>query len=55
MHFYAIAPSLSFEIINALLDNAYLETVPVEESLNFASSAVVLGFMIKLGAAPVHQ
>lgn len=55
MHFYALAPSLSFEVISAMLNASYLEDINFIKSLNFASAAFTLGFMLKLGAAPTHQ
>jgi len=55
VHFYALAPSLSFEVISAMLNASYLENINFVKSLNFASAAFTLGFMLKLGAAPTHQ
>lgn len=55
MHLYAIVPSLSFEVINALLTRAHNETPEVGIAIDFASTAISFGFMLKLGAAPVHQ
>lgn len=55
MHFYAVAPSLSLEVISAMLNHAHLETVEFANSLTFATTAFTLGFMLKLGAAPTHQ
>jgi NADH:ubiquinone oxidoreductase subunit 2 (subunit N) len=57
VHLYAVIPSLSYNIIFFLYDyinaNFYSEIV-VSDSLEFAASMIVLGFAIKLGAAPFH-
>lgn len=55
VHFYALSPSLSFEVINAMLQGYYSEDESFAKSLDFATSAFTLGFMLKLGAAPTHQ
>lgn len=55
MHLYAVVPSLSFEVINALLSRAHNEVPELNMALDFASTAIAFGFMLKLGAAPVHQ
>ena len=48
-------PSLSFEVVNALLSRSYGETLELNAALDFATTAIAFGFMLKLGAAPVHQ
>jgi len=55
VHLYAIVPSLSFEVINALLSRCYGEVPQLNIALDFATTAIAFGFMLKLGAAPVHQ
>jgi NADH:ubiquinone oxidoreductase subunit 2 (subunit N) len=55
VHLYAIVPSLCFEVTRALLVSAHGEISELSAALDFASTAIAFGFMIKLGAAPVHQ
>jgi len=55
VHLYAIVPSLSFEVVNGLLSRSYAEIPGFGTSLDFATTAIAFGFMLKLGAAPVHQ
>jgi len=55
VHFYTIVPSFTFNIINILLQQAPAESAVLSNSLEFATTAIAFGFMLKLGAAPVHQ
>jgi NADH:ubiquinone oxidoreductase subunit 2 (subunit N) len=55
VHLYAIVPSLSFEVVNAVLAASYNEVPELGSALDFATTAIAFGFMLKLGAAPVHQ
>jgi NADH-quinone oxidoreductase subunit N len=55
VHIYAVVPSLSFEVVNALLLKAHDEVYDLNAALNFATTAIAFGFMLKLGAAPAHQ
>lgn len=48
-------PSLSFEVINTLLSHTYGEVPELSTALDFATTAIAFGFMLKLGTAPVHQ
>jgi len=56
VHFYALVPSLSYNIMYFLLDysNTY-NSIPLGGSLSFASNLMLLGLLVKLGAAPLHQ
>jgi NADH-quinone oxidoreductase subunit N len=55
VHFYTLVPSLTFSIIYALLQQAPVESAALVNSLEFATTAIAFGFMLKLGAAPMHQ
>lgn len=55
MHIYAVIPSLSIEIIDHVLNNAHAQYIDRADSLNFATATISFGFMLKIGAAPVHQ
>lgn len=55
VHFYTIVPSFTFNIINVLLQQAPVESAILANSLEFATTAIAFGFMLKLGAAPMHQ
>ena len=55
VHIYAIVPSLSTEVVSLLFNAAHSEKVILNNSLDFATTAIAFGFMIKLGAAPTHQ
>ncbi len=55
VHLYAVVPSLSFEVINSLLTHSRSEVPELITAVDFATTAIVFGFMIKLGAAPLHQ
>jgi NADH-quinone oxidoreductase subunit N len=55
VHIYALVPSLSFEVANVLLLKAHDESHELSTALNFATTAIAFGFMLKLGAAPAHQ
>ena len=55
VHIYAVIPSLSTDITNYLLSSAHSGGIALNNSLDFATTAIALGFMIKLGAAPTHQ
>lgn len=55
VHIYALLPSLSFSALNTILYSSYGEAVNVTNALEFATTAITFGFMLKLGAAPTHQ
>jgi hypothetical protein len=55
VHIYAVIPSLSTETLNILLSAACAEDIILNNSLDFATTAIAFGFMTKLGAAPTHQ
>lgn len=55
VHVYTIVPTLNSGVINFILDNVYLEPAEINNSLNFATTAMTFGFMLKIGAAPGHQ
>lgn len=52
MHIYALVPTLTISSVNAVLA---VSSGSLRHSLDFATTAMVFGFMLKLGAAPVHQ
>lgn len=54
VHLYAIIPNVSFSVIKFLTDHTTLSN-QFSSSLEFATTAITLGFLIKLGAAPTHQ
>lgn len=55
MHLYALVPSLSFEVVNAMLRQSYGELPGFNAAIDFATTSIAFGFMLKLGAAPAHQ
>lgn len=55
MHFYAVVPCLSYEVVNAVFNKSYFENESLVKLLDFVSCGFTLGFMLKLGAAPTHQ
>jgi NADH-quinone oxidoreductase subunit N len=58
VHLYAIVPSLSYKVIFFLTDFSstfkFLEGYDYN-AIEFATTAITMGFLIKLGAAPLHQ
>jgi NADH-quinone oxidoreductase subunit N len=55
VHVYALVPSLSFRVVQAVLQYSTLESYDFINSFEFATTAIAFGFMLKLGAAPAHQ
>lgn len=55
-HYYAIFPNLLYKSILISHEYAILNNFDsLLASLNFAGISILLGFLIKLGAAPIHQ
>jgi NADH-quinone oxidoreductase subunit N len=55
VHLYTIAPSLSYTEVSFLLEfSSSVYVGPIVDSLAFAGAPLMLGFLIKLGAAPLH-
>jgi len=57
VHIYMLVASLNYSTLAFSMDysSAHPLGAPDQSSLNFAGSAVLLGLLIKLGAAPLHQ
>jgi len=57
VHIYALIPSLSYNAVFSLSNILLIgiQTNPILESLEFATTSILVGFLIKLGAAPIHQ
>jgi NADH-quinone oxidoreductase subunit N len=55
VHIYALVPSLGFETTNFMLQAVIAENSNFCSALEFATTALTVGFMFKLGAAPTHQ
>lgn len=57
VHIYALIPSLSYNAVFSLSNILLIgiQTNPILESLEFATTSILVGFLIKLGAAPTHQ
>lgn len=55
MHIYAVIPALSTELVGHVFNNAHAEYIDRTDALNFAAATISFGFMLKIGAAPVHQ
>jgi len=55
-HYYALFPNLLYKSLTIASEYAVLNNwVSIESSYNFASTSILLGLLIKLGAAPIHQ
>lgn len=58
-HIYVLIPSLSYNVIFQALEyinsNLSTEALEISRSFNFAFTLIILGLLIKLGAAPLHQ
>lgn len=55
VHLYTIAPSLSYAEVSFLLEfSSSVYVGSIVDSLAFAGAPLMLGFLIKLGAAPLH-
>lgn len=52
VHIYSFIPTLSLDIIKVILMDS---SNSIGNSLEFASSMILIGLLIKLGAAPLHQ
>ena len=58
MHLYANTQSVAYNVVFFLvrLEKFYaLSNAGLVVSVEFALSLIVLGFLVKLGAAPLHQ
>jgi len=55
VHIYAVIPTLSTELVSHVFNNTHAEYTDRTDALNFAAATISFGFMLKIGAAPVHQ
>ena len=55
VHLYTLAPSLAYNTTRLLYDYNNLITNEMSNSLEFCSTVILIGLLIKLGAAPLHQ
>jgi len=55
IHIYTLVPSLNFAVSNTLLQQSFFESANLSNALEFATTSIAFGFMLKLGAAPMHQ
>lgn len=56
VHYYALFPNLLYGSVSAATEYALIYSFDtLVTSYNFAGTSIILGFLIKLGAAPTHQ
>lgn len=54
-HIYILIPSVSYSVLQLLVEESICEVSARSQSLDFATSLLLLGFIIKIGAIPAHQ
>lgn len=56
VHIYIVVPTVSYGVLQFLIEGLALATLQEQSlPLEFATSTILVGFLIKLGAAPLHQ
>jgi NADH:ubiquinone oxidoreductase subunit 2 (subunit N) len=56
VHIYIVVPTASYGVLQFLIEGLALAMLQEQSlPLEFATSTILVGFLIKLGAAPLHQ